>query len=89
MKTVGARELKQNPHTVIQHVLQTGDEYEITSYGRPTVVRIVPDVRSPRRWVPGNSLADIPPMSPRNAAAWRTDIESAMDDEVSDPWEQP
>ena len=29
MKTVGARELKRNPHTVIQHVLETGDEYEI------------------------------------------------------------
>ena len=86
MKTVGARELKQNPHTVIQHVLETGDEYEITSYGRPTGVRITPDSRSPRRWVRGADLVGAPPMSPSNSAAWRADVESAMDDEVEDPW---
>ncbi|WP_129787624.1 type II toxin-antitoxin system Phd/YefM family antitoxin [Promicromonospora panici] len=85
MRTIGARELKQNPHAVIQHVLETGEEYEITSYGRPAGVRIVPDNRSPRRWVLGNDLADVPPMSPRNAAAWRADVEGAMDDEVSGP----
>lgn len=88
MRTVGTRELKQNPHTVIQRVLDTGDEYEITNYGRPTGVRIVPDHPSPRRWVPGSNLADIPPMSPRNAADWRADVESAMADEVADPWER-
>lgn len=89
MKTVGTRELKQNPHTVIKHVLETGDEYEITSYGRPTGVRMVPDKPGPRRWISGASLADITPMNTRNAAAWREDIEHAMDDDdVSDPWER-
>lgn len=45
MKTVGTRELKQNPHTVIERVRETGDEYEITAYGRPPgcgSFRIVP-----------------------------------------------
>lgn len=88
MKTVGTRELKQNPHTVIERVRETGDEYEITAYGRPTGVRIVPDRPGPRRWVSGSSLADVTPMSPRNAAAWRSDIAQAMADEVADPWEQ-
>lgn len=36
----------------------------------------------------GSSLADVTPMSPRNAAAWRSDIAQAMADEVADPWEQ-
>jgi antitoxin (DNA-binding transcriptional repressor) of toxin-antitoxin stability system len=51
MKTVGTRDLKQNPHTIIKRVLETGDDYEITAYGRPTGVRIVPDRPGPRRWV--------------------------------------
>lgn len=88
MKTVGTRELKQNPHTIIKRVLETGDEYEITAYGRPTGVRIVPDRLAPRRWVNGAGLADITPMSPKNAAAWHDDIEHAMTAEVADPWEQ-
>lgn len=86
MKTVGTRELKQNPHTVIERVRETGDEYEITAYGRPTGVRIVPDRAGPRRWVSGADLADVAPMSRDNAIAWRSDIEDAVADEIADPW---
>ncbi|SDS39468.1 type II toxin-antitoxin system Phd/YefM family antitoxin [Jiangella sp. DSM 45060] len=49
MKTVGIRELKQNPQAVIERVRETGDEYEITVYGRPTGVRIVRDRPGPCR----------------------------------------
>lgn len=88
MKTVGTRELKQNPHAVIQRVLETGDELEITNYGRPTGARIVPDRPEPHRWISGASLAEIPPMNPEHAASWRHDIERSMGDEVADPWER-
>ncbi|MFD0773016.1 type II toxin-antitoxin system Phd/YefM family antitoxin [Streptomonospora algeriensis] len=91
MKTIGTCEPKQNPQTVIQRVLASGDEFEITAYGRPTGVRLVPDHREKRRWIPGSDLMKIPstsPLSPSDAAAWREDIEDAMDEEVTDPWEQ-
>jgi antitoxin (DNA-binding transcriptional repressor) of toxin-antitoxin stability system len=88
MKTVGTRELKQNPHTVIQRVLETGDEFDITNYGRPTGARIVPDRPAPRRWISGASLTQISPLSPQQAAAWRQDIEESVDDDVADPWER-
>lgn len=89
MSTIGTRELKQNPHTVIQHVLETGDNVEITAYGRPTGVHLGPDKPVRQRWVPGARLAEIPPINPDNAAAWRRDIEQALDDdEPRDPWGQ-
>ncbi|MDT0303523.1 type II toxin-antitoxin system Phd/YefM family antitoxin [Streptomonospora wellingtoniae] len=91
METIGTRELKQNPQTVIQRVLESGDEFEITAYGRPTGVRLVPDHAQKRRWVSGAELMTITsasPLSPRDAASWREDVENAMDDELVDPWEQ-
>lgn len=91
METIGTRELKQNPQTVIQRVLESGDEFEITAYGKPTGVRLVPDHHEKRRWIPGSDLMKIPsmsPLEPGEAAAWREDIEDAMDDEVTDPWEK-
>jgi antitoxin (DNA-binding transcriptional repressor) of toxin-antitoxin stability system len=88
MQTVGTRELKQNPHTVVQRVLDSGDEFEVTSYGRPTGVRIVPAGRAPRRWVSGAALATVEPISAEGAAAWKADIEAAIDDEITDPWER-
>lgn len=84
--TVGTRELKQNPLAVIKRVLDSGEDYEITSYGRPTGARIVPDRPRAQRWVSAASLATVEPISPRQAAAWRADIEDAMDDDIIDPW---
>ncbi|QDP98331.1 type II toxin-antitoxin system Phd/YefM family antitoxin [Microlunatus elymi] len=88
MKTIGTRELKQNPNTVIELVRESGEEFEITSYGRPTGVRIVPVRPGPRRWVTGASLADVQPMAPGRVASWREDIERSPSGEVLDPWEQ-
>ncbi|WP_264029744.1 hypothetical protein [Cellulosimicrobium sp. SH8] len=89
METVGTRELKQNPHTVIRRVLDTGQEIEVTAYGNPTGVRLVPDRgRRSARWVLGRDLVDIPPMSPENVERLVSQIEHARDDDlVRDPWE--
>lgn len=88
MKTVGTRELKQNPQEVIRRVAENGEELQITSYGRPTGVRIVSDEPTPRRWVSGAALSDLPEMDAANAEAWQADVANAVDDDVRDPWEQ-
>jgi abortive infection bacteriophage resistance protein len=44
-------------------------------------------MQSPRLWVPGSDLTDIPPMSPGNAAALLADTASVKDDDVGDPRE--
>lgn len=89
METVGTRELKQNPHAVIRRVLDTGQEIEVTAYGNPTGVRLVPDRgRRSARWVLGRDLVGIPPMSPENVEGLVSQIEHARDDDlVRDPWE--
>lgn len=88
MSSVGARELKQNPQSVIRRVLETGEELEITSYGRPTGVRLVPDSPAPRSWVSGRDLADIPPLGDEDAERWKKDLRRLDDDGPSDPWER-
>ncbi|QJW34864.1 type II toxin-antitoxin system Phd/YefM family antitoxin [Cellulosimicrobium protaetiae] len=89
METVGTRELKQNPNAVIRRVLDTGQEIEVTAYGTPTGVRLVPDRgRRSARWVPGSDLVGVPPMSPANAEDLVSQIEHAREDDlVRDPWE--
>jgi len=87
MRTVGTRELKQNPQKVIQEVLSSEEEFEITSHGHPTGVRMVAARRTPRRWVPAADLESITPLDPREATAWQEDTEAAFEGEVSDPWE--
>ncbi|QBI54808.1 type II toxin-antitoxin system Phd/YefM family antitoxin [Streptomonospora litoralis] len=91
MQNIGIRELQRNPQSVIQQVLESRDEFEITADGRPTGVRLVPDRYEKRRRLSGSDLMEISamsPLEPGDAAAWRADIENAMDDEVTDPWER-
>jgi antitoxin (DNA-binding transcriptional repressor) of toxin-antitoxin stability system len=89
METVGTRELKQNPNAVIRRVLDTGQEIEVTAYGNPTGVRLVPDRGRPRaRWVRGSDLAGVAPMSRENAESLVRQIEQERDAGlVRDPWE--
>ncbi|MFD1717338.1 type II toxin-antitoxin system Phd/YefM family antitoxin [Georgenia deserti] len=87
MKTVGTRDLKQNPQRVIRRVLESGDSLEITSYGKPSGVRLVPDRAAPSSWVSGADLADLAPIQPEDAAAWRADIDVTEDDGPGDPWQ--
>ena len=89
MNTIGTRDLKQNPNTVIQHVLETGQEFEITAHGHATGVSLVPTHASPARWVSGDVLnVDESGLTPDEADAWRADIADAVDDEVTDPWDR-
>lgn len=89
MNTIGTRDLKQNPNSVIQRVLETGEEFEITAHGHATGVRLVPTHAGPARWVVGDVLnADEPGLTPAEADAWRADVADAFDDEVTDPWDR-
>lgn len=88
MATVGTRELKQNPHAVVQRVLETGEAVEVTTHGHPTGVALVPTTAGPRRWVRGVDLARLTPMDRTAAARFRDDIASVDHDDVpTDPWE--
>ncbi|WP_435738081.1 hypothetical protein V5D56_05665 [Cellulosimicrobium sp. PMB13] len=91
METVGTRELKQNPQAVIRRVLTSGQEVEVTAYGKPTGVRLVPDHGSRRsRWIRGDDLHGMETMSRENAADLKTEIERERDgDVVEDPWGDP
>lgn len=86
MKTVGTRDLKQNPAAAIQRVLESGETLEITAYGHPTGVVLAPERSAPARWVPGAALADLTPIDPAEAERWHADTTRDRDDEVSDPW---
>lgn len=89
METVGTRELKQNPHAVIQRVLGSDGAIEITTHGRPTGVRLVRDRPRRARWVSASDLAGIRPLDPADAADLRALVDGAReDDEVADPWER-
>ena len=89
MNTIGTRDLKQNPNSVIQRVLETGEEFEITAHGHATGVRLVPTHAGPARWVRGDVLnADEPGLTPAEADAWLTDVDDTFDDEVTDPWDR-
>lgn len=87
MQTVGTRGLKQNPHAVVQRVLDAGEPLEITTHGHPTGVSLVPDTPSRRRWVRGAGLGRIRPMDGHAAARLRHDLAGLDDDEPTDPWE--
>jgi antitoxin (DNA-binding transcriptional repressor) of toxin-antitoxin stability system len=88
MHTVGTRELKQNPHAVIQRVLASDEEIEITTHGRPTGVRLVADRPARARWVTAQALADLRPLAAEDAADLRALVDAARDeDDVDDPWE--
>ena len=88
MNTIGTRDLKQNPNTVIQRVLETGEEFEITAHGHATGVRLVPAHAGPARWVSGDVLnADQAGMTPQDVDEWRSDVEEAFEDDVTDPWD--
>lgn len=90
MRKIGTRELKQNPQAVIQRVLETGEDHEITTYGQPTGVRLVRDEPRPKRWITGAELMamDVEPMSEADRDAWKKDMESFLAEEPTDPWEQ-
>lgn len=80
MRTVAARKLKQNLRAVIQRVLETGEDHEITAHGQPTGVRLVRAGPRPKRWVTGAELMamDIEPMSKEDRDAWKKDIEKLL-----------
>lgn len=91
METVGTRELKQNPRAVIRRVLTSGQEIEVTAYGKPTGVRLVPDHGTPRsRWIRGDDLDGLPTMGGENAATLKAEIGRQRDgDLVENPWGDP
>lgn len=89
MRTVGTRELKQNPNAVIQHVLTSSEEVEITSHGRPTGVRLVPDRPARTRWVHASSLTGLRPLDEQNRADLHALLDADQgDDTLIDPWER-
>lgn len=87
MTSVGTRELKQNPQAVIQRVLVSDEEIEITTHGRPTGVRLVRDRPRRARWVSAIDLAGIRPLADDDAADLRALVEESRDDDaITDPW---
>jgi len=86
---IGTRELKQNPRAVIHRVLDSGDGVQVTAYGRPTGVGIVPDGSAPQRWVTGSALVrHLTSMGSDEAARLRAGVEAQREgDPVQDPWE--
>ncbi|GCE76552.1 type II toxin-antitoxin system Phd/YefM family antitoxin [Cellulomonas biazotea] len=88
MRTVGTRELKQNPNAVIQEVLAADEAIAITTHGRPTGVHLVADRTRSARWVRGHDLLGVRPSTPDDSALLKAQIDAARDDEdVEDPWE--
>ena len=90
MRYVATRELKQNPQSVIQRVLETGEDHEITSYGKSTGVRMVRNDPRPKRWVRESEMPEITPMSEENTDSWLRDLDDLYaDDDFVNPWERP
>ena len=92
MSTVTMRELKQNPQAVVSQVLAANEPYRITSHGHETGVVVQPAQTkvTPRRSLPGSVLNEIfasAPLSPEQAQSWKEDIDAAVDDDITDPWE--
>lgn len=89
MKTIGIRELKQNPQAVIKEVQESGEEIAVTVYGKPTDVVIRRKGPTPQRWVKGavlNQLAE--GFQDLDTEAWKADIEdSPFNEDFDDPWE--
>jgi antitoxin (DNA-binding transcriptional repressor) of toxin-antitoxin stability system len=75
MATVATRELKQNPHAVIQRVLESGEPVAVTAYGKPTGVVIAPERPVKRRWVPGSALRQaVAPLPEDESQAWLEEL---------------
>lgn len=89
MKTIGTRELKQNPQSAIRRVLESGEDLELTAYGRPTGVRLSAVPQHQRsRWVSGAVLNLITPLPDEEAREFRRDVEELRgDDGLEDPFE--
>ena len=78
MLTITTRDLKQNPAAAIREVMQGGAPAVVTAHGRPTGVLLVPEGRSQRTWVPGQTLRDaVAPLSGAQAIQWRDDLARA------------
>jgi antitoxin (DNA-binding transcriptional repressor) of toxin-antitoxin stability system len=92
VNTIETRDLEQYVDAVIQRVLATGEEYEITAHGDATGVRLAPIRPGPRRWVSSAVLnADEPAMTPEESEAWLADITEladVLDDEITGPWDR-
>ncbi|AEE46864.1 type II toxin-antitoxin system Phd/YefM family antitoxin [Cellulomonas fimi] len=88
MRTIGTRELKQNPHAVIEAVLASDQPIAITSHGRPTGVRLLADRPGPAPWVPGTALARLRTATTDDGLVLKAQIDAARDEDlVEDPWE--
>ncbi|MCC2314075.1 hypothetical protein [Cellulomonas xiejunii] len=74
MATVGTRDLKQEPLAVVCSALETGEAVEVTTHGHPTGVALVPAVARPQRWVRGEDMARITPMSADATRRRREDL---------------
>jgi len=73
---------------VIARVLATGQDVEITAYGKPTGVRLVAVGHGPRTWVSGATLNAMPHVGTDDDESLKEDIAAvfAEDDHVTDPW---
>ncbi|MHB1235655.1 MAG: type II toxin-antitoxin system Phd/YefM family antitoxin [Microbacteriaceae bacterium] len=84
MKTVGIRELKQNPSQVINWVEQ-GNQVQITVQGRPTAI-LMPIVPTRRRTVLFSELQTALTANPLDRQ-WAEDAYRDRDDDpVTNPW---
>ena len=93
MPTITMRQIKQNPHAVVEQILAANQRFRITSHGHDTGVVIQPATLAtgPQRFVPGTDLQSIGtenPLTPAEVQAWLDDIYSGFDDDVIDPWER-
>lgn len=86
MKTVGMRELKQNPNEIIERVLESREELELTSHGRPTGVKLTPVARGRATWVSADALARVTPLDDSAAARYRDASAMLESEPVADPW---
>jgi len=93
MPTITMRELKQNPQSAVQQVLAANQPFTVTSRGHDTGVVMQPArPTGPQPFVTGavlNAIADLSPLTPEAAQAWKDDIENGMEyDLVADHWER-
>jgi hypothetical protein len=90
MLQVGTRELKQNPHAVMELVRRCGPA-EVTVYGHPTGIYLTTSLPAlaPRRFVPGRELrAALPATNKQEQAEFKAILDGLRDTEdVADPWE--
>ena len=67
-------------------VESSGEDAEITAYGKPTRVRLVADRAAPKKWVSGATVNALPDVDADETLA--ADIAAAFVDEdyIADPW---